>query len=166
MQIVSLVISAFAFIVSGIVAFIQWKNRDESRRTRDINVMLRIFETMDSDEFRADRAYIYALGRDNDDWKDIPQLINRIGESRVKQVERVISKFDSIGYFILYGFSHKQEIPQWIFEITSEMWKRLNPLIMYFRKLEGRQNGYALYFERLYWFSTKVKASQMRYSER
>ena len=110
MDVVSFVVSFFAFILSGIVAFIQWKNRDESRRARDINVMLKVFETMDSDEFREDRAYVYALGRDNDGWKDIPQLIKRIGESRVKQIERTISKFDSIGYFLLHGFSQKQEI--------------------------------------------------------
>jgi len=154
-SVVAVVFSGIAVVISCVVAYVHIKNRDESRRARDFNTMLRILEEVDNETARKDRQFIYALSRDKSkDWSNIPKIIEAIGNERVQSIERTINKLDNICFFLDKGYSWGEEPPKWIWETIIEIWERLGPFIEYFRTQPGRQSGYAVYFER---FTQKAK---------
>src|SRR4030042_139524 len=147
---ISILISVIALGISAGVGYLSWRNRDESRKARDYSVMLRILDEIDNDKARKDREYIYALAdRGRIDFNDIPEVLDQIGQERVHSIERTINAIDNAGFFLKTGYSSYTKTPQWIWEMTNEMWKRLEPFVNYFRTQPGRRKGYAEYFEQL-----------------
>lgn len=155
MDIAGLVLSIIALIISSIVAFIQWKNRDDSRRSRDFNTISQILNLLSNDKAREEREFIYVLRRDESkDFSDISKVIQEIGQGRVDQIERTINRMDQTAFFLEKGYTKNQEVPSTITETVSEMWQRLEPFVKHFRTQPGRKKGYAIYFER---FAKSIK---------
>ncbi|MBM4446469.1 MAG: hypothetical protein FJ023_03840 [Chloroflexi bacterium] len=147
---ISIIFSAFALIISAVVGYITWKNRDESRKARDYSVMARIIDTVDNDKAREDRNYIYTLvDKGHLDFKNIPKILDQIGRERVHSIERTINALDNVGFFLKTGYSSYSEAPQGIWQMANAMWERLEPFINHFRTQPGRQKGYAEYFEQM-----------------
>ncbi len=144
-------ISILALIISAVVGYITWKNRDESRKARDYSVMAKILDMLDNDKARKDREYIYTMAdKGGLDFYNIPKVIDQVGKEKLDCIERTINAFDNLGYLLITGYSNYQDSPTWVWETTSEMWKRLNPFIYYFRTQPGRRKGYAESFELLF----------------
>ena len=147
------IILAVATIGLVILAILQLKATQNQLKTNSKNIAFGAFrdsmESLESDQARNDRDYIYTLVKDKSKtWDDIPKLLNEIGESRKLQIERTVNSFDRAGYFILKGYVQEEEPTEWIWEISINLWTILNPFIQWARNQYGRQK-YGVYFEQL-----------------
>ena len=137
-SILSSIASVLGFTVVIWTAFMALGQLKEMARSRHLEAMLQVYEMIGSDQARADRRFIYVK------LKSIPASLTA---EEWEYVEKVSAVFDRIGNLASHGLIPEEEFFQSHCEIIIKAWMKLEPYIMYRRRVYGGR--FANQFEQL-----------------
>jgi len=145
-----LVVAAF------LAAIVGWKNLKIIRKQFKLNTLLELIRELSAGEGRENRGLVIKeLDPEKPNLQAIKTSIIAYFESGkhteilyIKEAtEETIARLDRIGFFLLKGDpTLKNEAPEWIWTITSKIWKRTEWYVTY---REKSHRGYAKYFKEL-----------------
>lgn len=147
--IANLALTFLLVITAGIAARVGWSNLKILREQLKYNTLLTLLKELSDKDVRKSRALIHSTFLDNH--KEIESTKQGVIEGTEQDlkdaIEVTISVMDRIGYFLLKGEPNlNKDAPEWIWEITGQMWHRVNWYVAY-RKQTSKK--YAMYFEEL-----------------
>jgi len=156
MVVANVVLTSLLAAAAITAAILAWHNLIILRRQLKLNMYLSLLRELSEGEARKNRNLVFT---ELDPNKPNPQAIidNIIEEftsknrSKVRHineaVEETIARLDRVGFFLLRGDpSLEDEAPEWIWTITSQMWKRAE---WYVRYRKQSHKGCAKHFEEL-----------------
>ncbi len=127
------------------------KMAEEMRKQLKLNTFLTLLVELAEKQARENRRLIFQHLPSSTQITNIQEGILR-DESSVKRyrdaVEETISNLDRVGFFLIKGDPQlKDDAPEWIWTITSQMWARTE---WYVRHRKEGSRGYGKYFEELH----------------
>jgi len=150
MNIASIILTALLVIAAFLAAFFGWKNLLVIRRQLKLNTFLELLRELAEERIRNNREWVFKHLSTNNQIADLKDSILQ-NEPTLKihkdAIEETISCLDRLGFFLLKGDPDlKDEAPDWIWTITSQMWVRTKWYVEYRGETSKH---YGEYFKRL-----------------
>jgi hypothetical protein len=124
---------------------------EETRGQLKLNTFLTLLSELAESKYRSHRELIHREFPPTNTANSIKEgiLSGNTGYDHIKNaIEETISSLDRIGFFLIKGDPRlKDDAPEWIWTITSQMWARTEWYVQH-RKEDSR--GYGKYFEELH----------------
>ena len=131
-SILSSVATILGFVIVIYAAVVALGQLKEMTRARHLEAMLQVYEMIGSEEARKHRKFIYT------ELKSKPEELT---PSEREHVEQVSVTFDRIGKLIESGLVPRDELLESHCEVIIRSWRRLEPYILYHRRVVGGRHG-------------------------
>ncbi len=150
MGVANIILTSLLVATAGTALFLAWKNLGILRRQFRYNTFQVLLKELAEPQVRENRQTIFNYLSPSEQITNNKEGIIKesIGHKKQKEaIEETVSCLDRVGFFLLKGDPKlKDEAPEFIWEITSQMWARTEWYVSH-RRQNSKQ--YGQYFEKL-----------------